>query len=303
MTGTAGDTGSGAVIGTVGVIGLGDIGRGVATNVARAGLGLVVSDVRQEATEAFAGTARIAATPAEVAQLSEVVVIAVVNDAQLVDVLTGPNGALSSARPGTSFVVLSTVAAGTVRLMAAKALESGCGVVDCGVSGGPAAASEGQLVAMVGGSEEAVDRVRPVLDAFSSVVVHMGPAGAGLQAKLARNIVQYGSWLAAYEGQRLAEAAGIELSKLALAIRESDALIGGASRLMFRETVEPFGEDAHPAIVDAMRAGASLAHKDLRAALELAGELGVELPMAALTEDLCDDVFGLGAAQVSEPLK
>jgi 3-hydroxyisobutyrate dehydrogenase len=307
MTGKAGDAGSGTAIGTVGVIGLGDIGRGVATNVARAGLDLVVCDVREEATQAFTDTARIAATPAEVAELSEVVVIAVINDAQLIDVLTGANGAFSSARPGTSFVVLSTVAAGTVRQMATEAVESGCEVVDCGVSGGPAAAAEGQLVAMVGGSEEAVDRVRPVLDAFSSVVVHMGPAGTGLQAKLARNIVQYGSWLAAYEGQRLAEAAGIELSKLALAIRESDALIGGASRLMFRETVEPFGEDAHPVMVDAMRAGASLAHKDLRAALDLAGELGVALPMTALTEVLCDDVFGLGATQVviqgNEPLK
>ena len=63
---------------------------------------------------------------------------------------------------------------------------------------------------------------------------------------------------------------------------------------MFRETVEPFGDDAHQGIVDAMRAGASLAHKDLRAALELAGELGVDLPMTALTDALCDDVFGLG---------
>jgi 3-hydroxyisobutyrate dehydrogenase-like beta-hydroxyacid dehydrogenase len=126
----------------------------------------------------------------------------------------------------------------------------------------------------------------------------MGPAGAGLQAKLARNIIQYGSWLAAYEGQRLAEAAGIELSKLALAVRESDKLIGGSSRLMFRETVEPFAADAHPVIVDAMRAGAGLAHKDLRAALELAGELGVELPMTVLTEELCNDVFGLGKSEV-----
>jgi 3-hydroxyisobutyrate dehydrogenase len=280
---------------TVGVIGLGDIGRGVATNVARAGLELVVCDVRQEAAEAFAETAHIATTPADVAELSGVVVVAVVNDAQVVEVLTGKEGAMPKARPGTAFLIVSTIKAETVRRMAAAAADRGCDVVDCGVSGGPVAAQEGQLVAMVGGSQEAVERVRPVLDAFSSVVIHMGPPGAGLQAKLARNIVQYGSWLAAYEGQRLAEAAGIELSKLALAIRESDTKIGGASRLMFRETVEPFGDDAHQGIVDAMRAGANLAHKDLRAALELAGELGVDLPMTALTDALCDDVFGLGS--------
>ena len=68
----------------------------------------------------------------------------------------------------------------------------------------------------------------------------MGPLGAGLAAKLARNLVQYGSWLAAYEGQVLAEAAGIELAKLATVIKASDARIGGASTLMFRTTVAPF---------------------------------------------------------------
>ena len=99
-------------------------------------------------------------------------------------------------------MVVSTVSPSTVRRLAELAVASGCELVDCGVSGGPVAAAEGQLVAMVGGSPEAVARVRPVLEAFSSHVVHMGPPGAGLGAKLARNIVQYGSWLAAYEGQR-----------------------------------------------------------------------------------------------------
>ncbi len=278
----------------VGVIGLGGIGGGVATNVARAGLGLVVCDIRPEATAAFAETARIAPDPGALASLVDVAVVAVIDDAQVTEVLSGASGAFGSARPGTAFIVVSTISSATVNRMAQLAAESGCELVDCGVSGGPAAAAEGRLVSMVGGSEDAVARVRPVLDCFSSHVVHMGPAGAGLQAKLARNVVQYGSWLAAYEGQRLCEAAGIELSKLAFAIRESDSLIGGASRLMFRETVAPFGDDAHPGIVEAMQAGANLAHKDLRAALDLASELGVSLPMTEMTEELCDDVFGLG---------
>jgi 3-hydroxyisobutyrate dehydrogenase len=105
--------------------------------------------------------------------------------------------------------------------------------------------------------------------------------------------VQYGSWLAAYESQVLAEAAGIELAKLAEVIRESDKLIGGASRLMFRETVAPLPPDAHPGIVSAMAAGAALAHKDLRAAIELGRTLDVDLPLAQMTEDRCDAVFGL----------
>ena len=72
---------------------------------------------------------------------------------------------------------------------------------------------------------DTIDRVRPVLDAIGSLTVRMGPFGAGLTAKLARNLIQYGSWLAAYEGLLLAEAAGVELAKLAQVIKASDKLI------------------------------------------------------------------------------
>ena len=106
----------------------------------------------------------------------------------------------------------------------------------------------------------------------------MGPFGAGLAAKLARNLVQYGSWLAAYEGQLLAEAAGIDLPKLAQVIKASDARIGGASTLMFRSTVAPFTDDDDAGLVGAMHAAAALAHKDLRAALELARVAGRRPP-------------------------
>jgi 3-hydroxyisobutyrate dehydrogenase-like beta-hydroxyacid dehydrogenase len=281
----------------VGVIGLGDIGRGVASNFERAGFELSVCDLRPEATAHFEGRARIAENPRDLAGEVDFVVVAVLDDAQAESVLAGPDGVLGAEGASQTILVLSTISTGSVRRLAAMAADAGRELVDCGVSGGPVAASEGNLVAMVGGSDEAVERVGPVVGAFASLMLHMGPTGAGLQAKLARNVVQYGSWLAAYEGQRLAEAAGIELSKLAQAIRESDAMIGGASRLMFRETVEPFGPDAHEGIVSAMRAGANLAHKDLRAALALSDDLGVDLPMTELTERLCDSVFGLGDAR------
>jgi 3-hydroxyisobutyrate dehydrogenase len=219
--------------------------------------------------------------------------VAVVDDRQVLAVLDGDDGALAGLAPGSVVVVLSTVAPATVDAAAALALRRDVDVVDCGVSGGPTAAAEGTLVAMVGGDAAAIERVRPVLDSFTSLVVHMGPLGAGLKAKLARNLVQYGSWLAAYEAQVLAEAAGIELSKLAEVIRESDKLIGGSSRLMFRETVAPLPPDSHPGIVSAMAAGAGLAHKDLRAAMALGETLGVELRLAQMTDDRCDAVFGI----------
>lgn len=278
---------------TVGVIGLGAIGDGVAANVRAAGFPLVVSDVREEATARYADTAAVAASPADLARAADVVVVAVVNDEQVHAVLSGPGGALAAARPGTAVVIVSTITPACVRAVGAEADAVGVALVDCGVSGGPSAAASGELICMVGGDGAVVERLTPVFDAIGSLTVRMGPFGTGLAAKLARNLVQYGGWLAAYEGQVLAEAAGIELAKLAQVIKASDAKIGGASALMFRPTVAQFTEDDDPGFVGAMRNGADLAHKDLLAALALADELDVTLPLAAMTEARTDLIFGV----------
>ena len=279
---------------TAGVVGLGEIGGGVARSIARAGLALVVCDVRQEATAAFTDCATIAGTPAALGATSDVVLVAVLDDAQVEAVVLGDEGVLRDPKPGSIVVVLSTIGPDTVRGIGEQAEKRGVGVLDCGVSGGPGAAAEGSLVSMLGGNPEVIERARPVLEAFSERVVHMGPLGAGLQAKLARNLVQYASWLAAYEAQVLAEAAGIELAKLAEVIRESDKKIGGASTLMFRKTVAPFGPDDDAGLIRAMQSAAALAHKDLRAAVALAERLGLELPLATMTEARADAIFGVG---------
>ncbi len=221
---------------SVGVVGLGDIGKGVASSLQREGFPLVVCDVRAEATKPYADTATVAGSPADLVTRSDVVVVAVVNDEQVHAVLSGPGGGLAAAGPDTTFVVVSTISGPCVQAIGTEAAALGVPVLDCGVSGGPAAAASGDLVCMVGGDPQVIERVQPVFDAIGSLTVTMGPFGAGLAAKLARNLVQYGSWLAAYEAQRLAEAAGIVLTDLATAIRVSDAHIGGASRLMFRST-------------------------------------------------------------------
>jgi 3-hydroxyisobutyrate dehydrogenase len=180
--------------------------------------------------------------------------------------------------------------------VAAAARAGGAHVVDCGVSGGPSAAATGDLICMVGGEDADIDRAMPALDAIGSLVVRMGPLGSGLIAKLARNVIQYGSWLAAYEGQRICESAGIELSKLAQVVKASDERIGGPSTLMFRPTVAPFGPEDHEGLVNHMRSAAALAHKDLQAALGAAAALGIELPGATLTDEYADAIFGVGEA-------
>jgi len=281
------------VTSAAGVIGLGDIGRGLASTLLRGGVALSVCDVRSEATAPFGEGAHISGTPADLARRSDVVLVAVVDDAQVRDVLEGDDGVFAGASAGSSVVIVSTISTATVRELREIGARSGVVVLDCGVSGGPTAAATGELVCMVGGTADEVEQVRPVLDVISCLVLHMGPPGAGLSAKLARNIVQYGSWLAAFEAQELAEAAGIDLIKLGQAIKESDKRIGGAATLMFRTTTLPWPPDTDPGMLAAFRAGSGLAHKDLAAARALGAELGVALPLATLTEARCDRIFGL----------
>jgi 3-hydroxyisobutyrate dehydrogenase-like beta-hydroxyacid dehydrogenase len=277
----------------VGVIGLGAIGDGVATSVLREGFELVVCDVRTEATDRYADRAEVASGPADLVRRSDVVVVAVVNDEQVHAVLSGPEGGLAAAGPDTICIVVSTISAPCVQTIGSEAAGLGVAVLDCGVTGGPTAAASGDLVCMVGGDPAVIERAGPVFDAVSSLTVVMGPFGTGLAAKLARNLITYGSWLAAYEGQQLAEAAGISLTQLAEVVRASDVHIGGASRLMFRATSAPFTADDDKGLVGAMQAGASLAHKDLVAALELADSLQVDLPLATMAEHRVDEIFGV----------
>ena len=277
-----------------GVIGLGDIGGGLASSLMAAGVPVAVCDVREEATAPFREGAHVAATPSALAARSDVVLVSVFNDEQVRAVLQGPDGVLTGAAPGTAVVIVSTIPSATVLELRAEGVPREVAVVDCGVSGGPDAAASGDLVCMIGGSAEEVDRVRPVLDAISCLVLHMGPPGAGLAAKLARNLITYGSWLAAFEAQELAEAAGIDLVKLGEATRESDKRIGGASRLMFRTTAQPWPADTDPGLLGAMRAGSDVARKDLTTILALGSQLGVPLPLAELAERRCGRVFGFG---------
>jgi len=143
---------------TVGVIGLGLIGDGVATSVLRRGLPLVVCDVRSEATDQYRPDAQVASSPADLAARSDLVVVAVVDDGQVRAVLSGPDGGLAAAGEGTTVVIVSTISAPCVQAIGAEAAALGVPVLDCGVTGGPAAAASGDLVCMVGGDPQVIER-------------------------------------------------------------------------------------------------------------------------------------------------
>lgn len=281
---------------TVGVIGVGDIGQGIASSIATAKFPLVVFDIKTEAAELFSDVADVADDLADLGSRSDIVIVAVVNDEQVKSVLIGPDAVLDSMEEGV-VVIVSTISPEAVHALALATAGTGVAVIDCGVSGGAASAKRGELISMVGGDHGVIELVTPVLNAFSSLAVEMGPLGSGLLAKLARNIVQYGSWLAAYEGQRLAEAGGIDLEKLAQVIRASDAKIGGATTLMIRPSTEPFDEVTQPELVEYMKSTVAIAQKDLAAAIQAANAFGVDLPGAELTHANCHEIFGVSVKE------
>jgi 3-hydroxyisobutyrate dehydrogenase-like beta-hydroxyacid dehydrogenase len=262
----------------VGFIGLGQIGAPMATHLLDWPGGLVVYDVRPEATAPLEEKgARVAASPAEVASSCEIVSLMVRDDDQVREVVR------EIVETTTSRVVIavhSTIRPGTAELLSGEASAKGTAVIDAPVSGGFMAANEGSLAVMVGGPDEAVERCRPVFARWAKLIVHLGPAGAGTRAKLARNLLHFAAYSAAAEAQRLAQAAGVDLVELGKVVRHSDRVTGGPGAIMLRDTTAPM-EPTDP-LFEILSHTRELGEKDLTLALELGEELGLDLPFARL---------------------
>lgn len=273
---------------TVGFIGLGQIGAPMAARLVDWPGALHVFDVRAEAMQPLVEQGAIAAADvAAVGAACDVVSVMVRDDAQVRAVVAE---LLTSAREGSVIAVHSTIAADTAEALAASAAGQGVELLDAPVSGGFVGAHEGTLAAMVGGERAAFERAKPVFGTWASLVVHMGPVGAGTRAKLARNLLHFIAFTGAAEAQRLAEAAGLDLRKLAGVVRHSDAVTGGPGAVMLRASTAPLepGDDWYDAMVHTR----DLGEKDLAYALELAEELGLDLPLARLARR--DLAAGLG---------
>jgi 3-hydroxyisobutyrate dehydrogenase-like beta-hydroxyacid dehydrogenase len=127
----------------------------------------------------------------------------------------------------------------------------------------------------------------------------MGPAGAGTRAKLARNLLHFVAFTAAAEAQRLAEAAGLDLRKLARVVRHSDAVTGGVGSIMLRPTTAELAAD--DPLRPILEHTAALGEKDLALALELGGQLDVDLPMAQFALGSFAAGLGLGRQGTALP--
>jgi 3-hydroxyisobutyrate dehydrogenase len=260
-----------------GVIGLGQIGGGVAICLARKQRPLAVYDVRPDASDRLEGVPPVLESPAAVARNCDVLMIAVLNAEQVRAVLEGPNGVLAGAHPNLKIVVLSTIGLDDLKALCALTAKHGVEMLDCGVTGG-GEADKGGLVSILGGSDESVAQVLPVLNDFSAEVHHMGPTGAGMATKIARNMVHFSVWRAGVEGAKLAQAAGVDIGKF-IDLVEAASTKPGASVTFWMDPSRIKGPSLKELDAEAVaRYTMMLQQKDLEAAKELADQLGVSIP-------------------------
>lgn len=191
------------------MVGLGNMGGRIARRIAAAGHRLVGHDL--DASRAGAAGVPAAPSLAALVEACDVVLLSLPDSAAVESVVLGDGGVLASCRGGQVVVDLTTAApSSTVRLHALLA-ERGVELIDAGISGGARGAELGTLVIMAGGSLEALEGVRGLLDAFSARVHHMGPSGAGHTAKLLNNFLNGVSLAATAEVMVAARKAGLDL--------------------------------------------------------------------------------------------
>jgi len=269
----------------VGFIGLGNMGKHMAINIAKAGFDLMVYDLRPEPMrELTALGAKAARSADEVGAHGEIIEVVVVDDRQVEAVLLGEGGALSAIKRGSIIVIHSTVHPRTVRKLAEQAAAKGVTLIDAEVSGGERGAIAKSLCYMVGGDKAAFERCRPIFATSGANIFHLGALGSGAITKLAHNLIVYVNMLAASEGMRLAEKAGVDLKSMEQVVHAGAA----QSRVADHWSQQRKLKDTY---TSGPRGLMELMHKDLRLALELGHDLGLSLPGAALTQQLLQRVL------------
>jgi 3-hydroxyisobutyrate dehydrogenase-like beta-hydroxyacid dehydrogenase len=264
----------------VGFVGLGNMGGRITRRIVAGGYPVLGFDV-DPARAAEAG-ASAASSPAAVAEGADTVLLSLPDSPVVEAVILGDDGILGGARPGQVVVDLSTSSPSSTVELYRRLGELGVEFVDAGISGGAAAAEQGTLTIMAGGSEDALDRVRPILDTFSERIFHMGASGAGHTAKLLNNFLNGVSLAATAEVMVAARKAGLELHTF-LDVLNNSSGVNFATLNRFPRIVDG----------DYLEGGltGNLMLKDVRLYADLVRELDVR----TLTSAGCIEAFELAA--------
>ncbi|MCY3840524.1 MAG: NAD(P)-dependent oxidoreductase [Gammaproteobacteria bacterium] len=276
----------------VGFIGLGGIGKPMARCIARAGFDITVNDLRDEPLKNLERHgARVARSAREVASVSDVVLASLPSNEASEEVALGVDGVLAGASNGDIYIELSTISPDVVRRISREAAKGGVEVLDAPVSGGLAQRREGRLSVMVGGDEATLARARPVLEAIGERIFHVGGIGTGATVKLVNNLLNAIGAVATMEALALGVKAGLSVESMKEVISESS----GASRA-FDGTVASIGRSSEPPPGGTANMGLRTIGKDIRLAVELAGDLGVPLSVGSSALQLYLAGFGHGWA-------
>ncbi|GAB4438607.1 MAG: NAD(P)-dependent oxidoreductase [Chloroflexi bacterium OHK40] len=272
----------------VGFLGLGIMGRGMASNLLRAGFDLTVwNRTAARADELVAAGARRADSPAELAAACEVICCCVSDTPDVREVLLGERGVIHGAAPGTLVIDMSTISPQGAREIAAALAERGVRFLDAPVSGGSEGAAKGTLTIMVGGDADDVARATPVLQAMGKTITHVGGTGDGQTVKLVNQILVVGNMLAVAEALIFAQASGVDLEKTL------HAVVGGAagSWMLSNRGPQVIRRDWRPGFT------IDLQQKDLRLVLEAAEQVGAPMIATAMISQLYRTLqsAGLGA--------
>jgi 3-hydroxyisobutyrate dehydrogenase len=270
-------------------IGLGVMGGAMARHLAGAGHDMAVYNRTAAKAQAWVAAhgGRTASSPAEAAEGVDAVISCVGTDDDLAAVTMSRDGAFRTMKSGSVFIDHTTVSARIARQLAVEAKDKGILVVDAPVTGGQIGAEKGTLTLMCGGTEKAIAAASPIMDAYSSKIVHVGPTGAGQLTKMVNQITFAGIIQSLAEAMRFAQAADLDLDKV------FESISGGAAsswQMLNRWDTMEKDEFDFGFAVDWMR-------KDLGLAFEEARANGSTLPVAALIDQLYAEVQQIGGGR------
>ena len=257
---------------TIGFIGLGIMGSGMARNLLKAGFDVHVwNRTASRMAPLVSAGARGASDAAGVAAESDIIVICVSETQDVEEVLFGEGGVMKGARPGALVIDTSTISPQATISMEARLRAAGLRMLDAPISGGSEGAANGTLSIMVGGDAADVDRAMDVLSAMGSRITHVGRTGAGQMAKLVNQILVVGTMQAVSEALLFAHKGGLDLEKTLEAVEHGAA----GSWMLSNRGSQAIVRDFRPGFT------IDLQQKDLRLVLDAADAMGVPLPVTS----------------------
>ncbi len=276
----------------VSFLGLGVMGGAIARHIANAGHALTIYNRSAERCDGWLAanpglTARVASNPADAAEGADVVITCVGNDDDLAQVVLGPHGVFKTLRPGGVFIDHTTVSARIARQIFVESRDLQIHCIDAPMTGSQIGAENGTLTLMCGGRNAAIEAARPVMEAYSRKIVHIGKAGAGQTAKMANQLCIAGIVASLAEAARFAQASHLDMEKV------YEAISGGAAQSWQMDNRwQSMNDDEFNFgfAIDWMR-------KDLGLAIDEGRGLGVSLPVAALVDQFLADVQALGGGR------